>query len=159
MSISMHAQAEPPHIVGYAPLSKYGSHWWFSPGCWSTELTHRPILALLGLLVITPSKASLVFFYSCTSNTRERAQVHGCGAIAVLIIFIGLNLLRLSVQVGNHVWRRFQLLRQSRRGLSLHFALTIAFLVFITFVMIYLVIRYRRGRQKPRTFTATCCLS
>jgi len=39
-------------------------------------------------------------------------------------------------------------------------ALTIAFLVFITFVMIYLVIHYRRGRGgSPRTFTATLCSS
>ena len=39
-------------------------------------------------------------------------------------------------------------------------ALTIAFLVFITFVMITFVIRYRRGKaESQRTFTATPCWS
>jgi len=45
--------------------------------------------------------------------------------------------------------RRFQLFRQSRRGLSLHFRADHCILGVHHLVIVYLVIRYRRGRQKP----------
>ena len=93
MSISMHAQAEPPHIVGYATFVKVWIALVVLTGLLvGLSLTHRPILALLGLLGITPSKASLVFFYFMHLKYESAALKYMVAvAIAVLIIFIGLT--------------------------------------------------------------------
>jgi cytochrome c oxidase subunit 4 len=56
------------------------------------SVTHRPNLALLGLLVITPTKACLVLFYFMHLKYESAALKYMvAAAIAVLIIFIGLT--------------------------------------------------------------------
>jgi cytochrome c oxidase subunit 4 len=51
-----------------------------------------PNLALLGLLVITPTKASLVFFYFMHLKYESTALKYMVAiAIAVLVIFVGLT--------------------------------------------------------------------
>jgi cytochrome c oxidase subunit 4 len=51
-----------------------------------------PNLALLGLLLITPTKASLVFFYFMHLKDESTALKYMVAiAVAVLIIFIGLT--------------------------------------------------------------------
>ena len=89
----MHTQAEPPHIVGYATFVKVWIALVVLTGLLvGLSLTHRPNLALLELLVITPSKASLVFFYFMHLKYESAALKYMAAvAIAVLIIFIGLT--------------------------------------------------------------------
>ena len=56
------------------------------------SLTHRPNLALLGLLIITPTKASLVFYYFMHLKYESVALKYMvAAAIFVLVIFIGLT--------------------------------------------------------------------
>jgi cytochrome c oxidase subunit 4 len=53
---------------------------------------HSPNLALVGLLVITPTKASLVFFYFMHLKYESAALKYMVAiAIAVLVIFVGLT--------------------------------------------------------------------
>jgi cytochrome c oxidase subunit 4 len=79
MNPRMQTQAEPPHIVGYATFIKV----WIA------------LVVLTGLLVgliITPTKASLVFFYFMHLKYESAALKYMvAAAIAVLIIFIGLT--------------------------------------------------------------------
>ena len=93
MNPSMQTQAEPPHIVGYATFIKV---WIALVGLTGLlvglSVTRRPHLALLGLLVITPTKASLVLFYFMHLKYESAALKYMVAvAIAVLIIFIGLT--------------------------------------------------------------------
>jgi len=86
MNPRMQTQTEPPHIVGYATFIKV----WIALVVLS--LTHRPNLALLGLLFITPTKASLVIFYFMHLKYESAALKYmAAAAIAALIIFIGLT--------------------------------------------------------------------
>jgi cytochrome c oxidase subunit IV len=56
------------------------------------SLTHRPNLALLGLLAITPTKASLVFYYFMHLKFESTGlKVMVACALGVLVIFIGLT--------------------------------------------------------------------
>ncbi len=86
----MQHEAEQPHIVGYATYIKV----WLALVVLTMmlvglSLTHRPNLALLGLLVITPTKASLVFFYFMHLKDESAALKYMVAiAIAVLVIFI-----------------------------------------------------------------------
>ena len=82
-----------PHVVGYATFLKV----WLALVALTAALVAlsslgSPNLALLGLLVITPTKASLVFFFFMHlkyESTTLKLMV--AIAIAVLIIFIGLT--------------------------------------------------------------------
>ena len=85
--------AGPPHIVGYGNFIKV----WVVLVALTAVLvglsaTHSPNLTLLGLLVITPTKASLVFFYFMHLKYESTALKYMVAiAIAVLVIFVGLT--------------------------------------------------------------------
>ena len=93
MSASMQQEAEAPHIIGYATFVKVWIALVVLTGLLvGLSVTHRPNLALLGLLVITPTKASLVLFYFMHLKYESAALKYMvAAAIAVLIIFIGLT--------------------------------------------------------------------
>ena len=93
MSSSMQQKAEAPHIVGYATFVKVWIALVVLTGLpVGLSVTHRPNLALLGLLVITPTKASLVLFYFMHLKYESAALKYMvAAAITVLIIFIGLT--------------------------------------------------------------------
>ena len=82
-----------PHIVGYGTFIKV----WLALVALTGVLVglsaaHSPNLALLGLLVITPTKASLVFFYLMHLKYESTALKYMVAiAIAVLVIFVGLT--------------------------------------------------------------------
>lgn len=84
---------EQPHVVGYATFVKV----WLAlvvltMGLVGLASTHRPNLALLGLLTITPIKASLVFYYFMHLKYERAALKYMVAAtMAVLIIFVGLT--------------------------------------------------------------------
>jgi cytochrome c oxidase subunit 4 len=64
MSNSIETQAEHPHIVGYGTFIRV----WAALAALTLALvgvsaTHNKALMVLGLLAITPTKASLVFYY------------------------------------------------------------------------------------------------
>jgi cytochrome c oxidase subunit 4 len=85
--------AHPDHVVGYATFVKV----WIALVLLTGALVvlsavGSPNLALLGLLLITPTKASLVFFYFMHLKYESTALKYMVAvAIAVLIIFIGLT--------------------------------------------------------------------
>lgn len=93
MNPGMQDKAQASHIVGYATFIKV----WIALVVLTCvlvglSLTHRPNLALLGLLVITPTKASLVLFYFMHLKYESAVLKHmAVAAIAALIIFIGLT--------------------------------------------------------------------
>ena len=93
MSASMQQEAEAPHIIGYATFVKVWIALVVLTGLLvGLSVTHRPNLALLGLLVITPTKACLVLFYFMHLKYESAALKYMvAAAIAVLIIFIGLT--------------------------------------------------------------------
>jgi cytochrome c oxidase subunit IV len=93
MSSTTQHEAESPHIVGYATFIKV----WVALVVLTGALVvlssaHNPNLALLGLLVITPTKASLVLFYFMhLKYERAALKYMVTTAIAVLVIFIFLT--------------------------------------------------------------------
>ncbi len=94
MSTSLaHEPAEAPHIVGYGTFIKV----WIALVILTLllvglSMTHLPNLALLGLLIITPTKASLVFLYFMHLKYENAALKYMVvAAIGVLIIFIALT--------------------------------------------------------------------
>jgi cytochrome c oxidase subunit 4 len=93
MSNSMQHEAEHPHIVGYATFIKVWIALVLLTGALvGLSATHKPNLTLLGLLVITPTKASLVFFYFMHLKYESAALKYMvAAAIAVLVIFVGLT--------------------------------------------------------------------
>ncbi len=91
---SMEQQApHPNHIVGYGTFIKV----WAALVALTAMLvglsaTHIPNLALVGLLIITPTKASLVFFYFMHLKYESTALKYMVAiAIFVLVIFVGLT--------------------------------------------------------------------
>ena len=85
MNPRMQTQTEPPHIVGYATFIKVWIALVVLTGLLvGLSLTHRPNLALLGLLFITPTKASLVIFYFMHLRWDK--------AFCTILFFIGLVL-------------------------------------------------------------------
>jgi cytochrome c oxidase subunit 4 len=93
MSNSMQHEAEPMHIVGYGTFIKVWIALVLLTGALvGLSVAHRPNLALVGLLVITPTKASLVFFYFMHLKYESTALKYMVAtAIAVPIIFIFLT--------------------------------------------------------------------
>jgi cytochrome c oxidase subunit 4 len=93
MNSAIQHQSESSHIVGYATFIKVWIALVVLTGLLvGLSITHRPNLALLGLLVITPTKASLVFLYFMHLKYESAALKYMvAAAIAVLIIFIGLT--------------------------------------------------------------------
>ena len=93
MSNSTEHEAEATHVVGYATFIKV----WVALVALTGALVvlssmRNPNMALLGLLIITPTKASLVFFYFMHLKYESAALKYMvAAAIAVLIIFIGLT--------------------------------------------------------------------
>ena len=85
--------AEQAHIVGYGTLIKvWGVLVALTGALVALSASHRPNLALLGLLVITPTKASLVFFYFMHLKYESTALKYMVvAAISVLVIFVGLT--------------------------------------------------------------------
>jgi cytochrome c oxidase subunit IV len=93
MGNNMQQEAESAHGLGYAPfvwvwLALVG----LTGALVGLSLTHKPNLAMLGLLVITPTKASLVFYYFMHLKHESTALKYmvAC-ALGVLVIFIGLT--------------------------------------------------------------------
>ena len=84
---------EAPHVLGYGTFIKV----WLALVALTGALVglsalHSPNLALLGLLVITPTKASLVFLYFMHLKYESAALKYmAATALAVLVIFIGLT--------------------------------------------------------------------
>lgn len=82
-----------PHIVGYGTFIKV----WIALVALTAVLvglsvSGTPNLAVLGLLVITPTKACLVFFYFMHLKYESAALKYMVAiAIAVLVIFVGLT--------------------------------------------------------------------
>jgi cytochrome c oxidase subunit 4 len=93
MSNSTQHEAEHAHIVGYATFIKVWIVLVLLTGALvGLSVTHKPNLMLLGLLVITPTKASLVFFYFMHLKYESTALKYMvAAAIAVLVIFVGLT--------------------------------------------------------------------
>jgi cytochrome c oxidase subunit 4 len=89
----MQQKAESPHIVGYATFIKVWIALVVLTGVLvGLSVTHRPNLAVLGLLFITPTKASLVLFYFMHLKYESAAlKFMASAAIAALIIFITLT--------------------------------------------------------------------
>jgi len=96
MTSSVHQEASPPHaehIVGYGTFIKV----WAALVALTAMLVglsalHSPDLAVIGLLIITPTKASLVFFYFMHLKYESTALKYMVAiAIFVLVIFIGLT--------------------------------------------------------------------
>ena len=93
MNSTLEHDADQPHIVGYGTFIKV----WLALVALTAALVAlsvagSPNLALLGLLVITPTKASLVFFYFMHLKYESAALKYMVAiAIAVLVIFIGLT--------------------------------------------------------------------
>ena len=90
----MEQQAPHPNpIVGYGTFIKV----WAALVALTAMLvglsaTHIPNLALVGLLIITPTKASLVFFYFMHLKYESTALKYMVAiAIFVLVIFVGLT--------------------------------------------------------------------
>jgi cytochrome c oxidase subunit 4 len=85
--------AEQAHIVGYGTFIKvWGVLVALTGALVALSASHRPNLALLGLLVITPTKASLVFFYFMHLKYESTALKYMVvAAISVLVIFVGLT--------------------------------------------------------------------
>jgi cytochrome c oxidase subunit IV len=85
--------AGPPHIVGYATFIRV----WVALVALTAILvglsaTHVPKLAVLGLLLITPTKACLVFFYFMHLKYESTALKYMVAiALAVVVIFVGLT--------------------------------------------------------------------
>ena len=90
---SSQEHAGPPHIVGYGTFIKV----WLALVALTAILvglsaSHSPNLAVLGMLVITPTKASLVLFYFMHLKYESTALKYMVAiAISVLVIFIGLT--------------------------------------------------------------------
>lgn len=84
---------EAPHVLGYGTFIKV----WLALVALTGALVglsalHSPNLALLGLLVITPTKASLVFLYFMHLKYESTALKYMvAAALVVLVIFIGLT--------------------------------------------------------------------
>jgi cytochrome c oxidase subunit IV len=93
MNSSIEHEAGAPHIVGYGTFIKV----WLALVALTAALVglsaaHSPTLAVIGLLVITPTKASLVFFYFMHLKYESAALKYMVAiAIAVLVIFVGLT--------------------------------------------------------------------
>ena len=93
MNTSIEHQDTQPHIVGYGTFIKV----WIALVALTGVLVGlsvagSPTLALLGLLVITPTKASLVFFYFMHLKYESAALKYMVAiAITVLVIFVGLT--------------------------------------------------------------------
>lgn len=93
MSQSAHSEAEPGHIIGYGTFIKV----WVALVVLTFALvglsaTHSERLILLGLLVITPTKASLVFYYFMHlkyENAALKSMV--VATLAALVIFLFLT--------------------------------------------------------------------
>jgi cytochrome c oxidase subunit 4 len=88
-----HEMETAPHIVGYATFVKV----WIvllilTFALLGLAATHIPNLALLGLLVITPTKAILVFYYFMHLKYEGAGlKFMVAAALGVLVIFIGLT--------------------------------------------------------------------
>jgi cytochrome c oxidase subunit IV len=93
MTHSMQQHVEESHVVGYATFIKVWAALVILTGLLvGLSATHRPNLILLGLLVITPTKASLVLYYFMHLKYEKAGLKYMVAAtIAVLVIFIFLT--------------------------------------------------------------------
>jgi cytochrome c oxidase subunit IV len=93
MSQTIDSEAEHPHIVGYGTFIKV----WVALVVLTLALvgvsaTHNQALILLGLLAITPTKASLVFYYFMHLKYESAPLKYMVVAtLCVLVIFLGLT--------------------------------------------------------------------
>jgi cytochrome c oxidase subunit 4 len=93
MTSSTAHDAEQAHIIGYGTFIKI----WvllvaLTGALVALSASHRPNLALFGLLIITPTKASLVFYYFMHLKYESTALKYMVvAAIFVLVIFLSLT--------------------------------------------------------------------
>jgi len=93
MSNHMQQQADSTHAFGYGLYVKV----WLAlvaltAALVALSLSRKPNLALLGLLAITPTKASLVFYYFMHLKYESvTLKYMVAAALGVLVIFIGLT--------------------------------------------------------------------
>ncbi len=93
MSNSIEQQAEHSHIVGYGTFIRV----WAALAALTLALvgvsaTHNQTLILLGLLAITPTKASLVFYYFMHLKYESPPLKYMVATtLGVLVIFLGLT--------------------------------------------------------------------
>ena len=93
MSNSVANQADHGHIIGYGTFIKV----WavlvaLTLALVGLSATHNQVLILVGLLVITPTKASLVFYYFMHLKYENAALKYMVvAALGVLVIFLGLT--------------------------------------------------------------------
>jgi cytochrome c oxidase subunit 4 len=93
MNNSIESEAEHPHLIGYGTFIKV----WVALVLLTLALvgvsaTHNQVLILLGLLTITPTKASLVFYYFMHLKYESTALKYMVIAtFSILVIFLGLT--------------------------------------------------------------------
>ena len=85
--------AGPPHVVGYGTFIKV---WLALVGLTAAlvavSASHVPGLAVIAMLIITPTKASLVFFFFMHLKYESTALKYMVAiALFVLVIFVGLT--------------------------------------------------------------------
>ncbi len=88
-----HAEAEHGHIIGYATFVKvWAALVVLTLALVGLSATHSPNLILVGLLVLTPTKASLVFYYFMHLKYENAALKYMVVAtLGVLVIFLFLT--------------------------------------------------------------------
>ena len=93
MSNSAHTEAEHEHVLGYGIFIKvWAALVVLTLALVGVSATRNPTLILLGLLVITPTKASLVFYYFMHLKYENAALKYMVVAtLGVLVIFLFLT--------------------------------------------------------------------
>jgi len=93
MSHSAHSEAEHGHIIGYGTFIKvWAALVVLTFALVGLSATHNETLILFGLLVITPTKASLVFYYFMHLKYENAALKYMVVAtLGVLVIFLFLT--------------------------------------------------------------------
>jgi len=93
MSNSIENQAEHPHIVGYRTfIGVWAALVALTLALVGVSATHNQVLILLGLLTITPTKASLVFYYFMHLKYESPALKYMVATtLSVLVIFLVLT--------------------------------------------------------------------
>jgi len=93
MSNTIETQAEHPHIVGYGTFIRvWAALVALTLALVGVSATHSKALMVLGLLTITPTKASLVFYYFMHLKYESPALKYMVAiTLSVLVIFLVLT--------------------------------------------------------------------
>jgi cytochrome c oxidase subunit IV len=93
MTQSLQQSIEETHVVGYATFIKVWLALVVLTGILvALSASHRPNLTLVGLLLVTPTKASLVLYYFMHLKYEKAGLKYMVTAtVAVLVVFIFLT--------------------------------------------------------------------